>query len=200
MGTGNAAVKIFEKFRTHPAIQQIEAEAAAEILKGRKEAATRIAQAQKRAEKVVSDLRAKVDAVKDEIKALGAARKVLLRKLHDAEAAVWDENAKIEREISAAKRELLNCYDPAIDEAISYIRERRAIIERSGFSSDTEMPDPRTGGTKKVTRSNYAELIKALEHCRNAVVELEEMKLQPAVDLDRIGALKAIPGYKNDGR
>ena len=84
-------------------------------------------------------------------------------------------------------------YDPMIDEATLYFRGKLDFFRAPGRISRKAVGAVRNIFTEKKTvkqESNVEAIHAAMEYFRAAIKELEIMKLAPAVDAERIAALK----------
>lgn len=173
--------------------QALEAEAA-ETLARRKAAAARLteieAEAAARIPALIDDLAGK-EAEQREHEARG-------RTIHATAAAARQALSRARLDYDGDKRqataELLNTYDPRIDEAEKHFNERLEWLRQPGRTS-------RTGhksefnifrmAYKTKQESNREAVLTALKYCQDAIAELGKMKLEPDLDPARIEALKA---------
>ena len=84
--------------------------------------------------------------------------------------------------------------DPAIDAAINFFRDKLDFLRTPGRISRNAIGEVRNIFTEKKTvkeESNVEAIHSAMEYCRAAITELENMKLALAVDAERIAGLKA---------
>jgi len=184
--------KLTAEFEAHPMTQALRAEKAAETSANRKAAVARIEdlrldlEATRIIQKDIDDLNFKlavVDREREEIQANIAKKRHFLYK----------EKADVEADIRQAEKILFGTYDMAIDDAITFFRDRIESLMVKDINTQT-----RTGETNIFTEkkevfvfSNYTAIRDALAYCRAAIPVLEKMKLTPEIDLPGIEALKA---------
>lgn len=181
---------------SHPMMQQILAEKAAAILGERLLAAAKLRAAMEDAERVIPERQQEVDALVAHLAEYDEGRKVILDKLTSARGELMKERQRLDWERSHAEAALLGNYDPRIDEAITFFRDRFEGLRVKDINRQQ-----RTGETNIFTEkkevfvySNAGAIKNALAYCRAAIDELERMKLTPDLDAERIEALqKGIP-------
>lgn len=184
--------KLADELDRHPAtIQQREKEAAETLVK-RKAAADRI-------EALNIDMAAcgviarEIDEMVCQLKALDADREKLVNQIKGKRYFLAVEKAGIEGETRHETTILLNSYDKAIDEAITFFREKLDYLRSPGRVSFIAGGSERNIFTEKVTvrgQSNAEAVKEALLYCRNAIYILENMKTEPELDLLAIEKLK----------
>jgi hypothetical protein len=87
----------------------------------------------------------------------------------------------------------LESADPAIDEAITFFMEKSDWLRAPGRISIDHRGGETNIFTEKVTlkvKSNLNAILAALQYCRAAIATLGNWKLLPAVDAEKITALK----------
>lgn len=180
----------------HPMMKAILAEKAEKVLGERLLAAGKLRAATEEAEKVIPECQREVDALVADLAKYDKGRSVILDKLTAAKGELAKARQRLEWERSHAEAALLENYDPRIDEAITFFRDRFESLRVKDINSQT-----RTGETNAFTEtkeiftySNVAAIQNALTYCRTSIDELEKMKLTPDLDADRIETLlKGIP-------
>lgn len=92
-----------------------------------------------------------------------------------------------------AETVLLLNYDERIDETITYFRDRFDALRRKKVDETVHSGERNLFNmTKKLIKfSNYNAIIAALAYCNSAITELENMKLAPKLDQEKIEKLKA---------
>jgi hypothetical protein len=180
----------------HPMMKAILAEKADKVLGERLLVAAKLRAATEEAERVIPERQKDVDALVADLAEYDEGRKAVLDKLTAARGELATARQSLEWERSHAEAALLSNYDPRIDEAITFFRDRFEGLRVKHINSQK-----RTGETNIYTEkqevfvySNAAAIKNALAYCRTAIDELERMKLTPHLDADRIEALrKGIP-------
>ena len=111
-----------------------------------------------------------------------------------------DRRQTLEREISERDSFLLTHYEPAIDEAINYFRNKQDELRGSRNQyRDVSQGQKNLNDVVKVTiRSNVEAIRAACSYCQDAVKELETMKIsQAAFDSTIVEKLKeGIPDHR----
>lgn len=179
-----------------PLTKQIQAEQTAAILGERLLVAAKLRAATEEAEKVIPECQREVDALVAHLAEYDKGRIVILDKLTSARAELMKERQRLDWEQSQASAALLSNYDPRIDDAILFFRDRFEGLRVKSINSQTRNGETNSfTETKEIfTYSNAAAIQNALASCRAAIDELEKMKLLPDLDADRIEALrKGIP-------
>jgi hypothetical protein len=187
------AEKLPEKIESHPLTAKVREDEAAVILAKRQEAAARL-EALREDEAIIPKLRAAVDEVKAEVKAHDEARKAIEKRLTLATLTLSQERHRIETEARAATTELLSSYDPTIDAAIQFFRDKLDDLRRPGRISYIKMGAVRNVVTWTKTakqENNEAAVLTALRYCQGAIADLERMRLEPALDAAKLEQLKA---------
>ena len=101
--------------------------------------------------------------------------------------------ADLERKRQAVEVSLYSTYDSRIDEALDFFRTKLDDLRKPGKVSTRAMGATRNlfTLTKEVrTESNYDAVLEAAAYCRDAVAQLELMKLIPEFPEAEIEALK----------
>lgn len=188
------AEKILAELEAHPMTRKLREDREAEILQVREEAAERLARSKEEAARVLPGLQAAEDAAREAVKAHDGRRRELEAAIARAAAARAEERLRIEREQAAAERILLENYSEKIDEAILFFRDKLdelrkpGKIDRRGRGAERNIF---TWKVKTTEESNVQAINSAMAYCRAALVELEQVKLLPELDAEKIAALKA---------
>jgi len=187
------AEKLTTELEKSPLLKKLRADEAAETSKKRKAAADRI-------EDLRLDLEATriiqkdIDELNLKLAALDAEREKIKAAIAGKQYFMMSEKNGIEGEIRHEQEILYGCFDPAIDEAVQYFRDKLDELRKPGKISVNRLGSERNLYTERVTlqaESNVDAINTALRYCMDAIKTLEEMKLCPAIDLPGIEALKA---------
>jgi hypothetical protein len=186
------AQKTLELLEAHPFTRKIREEREAEILQVRMEAAERLAHSKEEAARVLPELQAAEDAARQAVKTHDKQRRELEGAIARAAAARAEERLRLEREMAAAERILLENYSEKIDEAIMFFRDRFDALRAKKPSSDRDAGETNIFTLRKeiISYTNYPAIRDALAYCSRAIFELEQMRLSPALDAERIEELK----------
>jgi hypothetical protein len=179
-----------------PLTKQIQAEQAAAVLGERLLTAAKLRAATEEAEKVIPEYQREVDALVADLAEYDKGRSVSLDKLTSARVKLMKERQRLDWDQSQASAALLSNYDPHIDEAITFFRDRFEGLRVKDINKQTRTGERNLFTEKQevFTYSNAAAIKNALAYCRAAIEELERMKLTPDPDADRIETLrKGIP-------
>ena len=179
-----------------PMVLAFRAEEAARTLEERRIGAAKLRAAKEEAETIIPDALREIDALAADLAAHDESRAIIADKLTTARAELMQERQRLDRERAASEAALLSNYDPRIDMAILFFRDRFETLRAKHINAQH-----RTGETNiytetkgVVTFSNVYAIEAALAYCRAAIDELEKMKLVADPDLDRIYELrKEIP-------
>jgi hypothetical protein len=177
-----------------PAIIAVRAQQAAETLAKRQEAAGKIEMFRNEETATVRDLEA-VRAAKEEIYlAAKAAMQSASDEFQAAHMALSIERNRASGEIGRQEQILIESADPAIDAAILFFRDKLDWLRTPGRISRNAVGSEQNILTWKKTvkeESNAQAINDAMRYCQAAITTLEQMKLLPAVDAEKIAALKA---------
>jgi len=186
-----------ELIRNHPLTRQLETEKAAQTLKEREDAAAALADARRAAAEKLPPLQERITEIEDEIKAHDLARQAIIERLNDAKRKRFNESEKYGRLTRKAEMILGSTFDPGIDLAIEFFRDKFEEIRHRSVSHDTTKGERNLFlmTRKLIHRSNFPAIQKAADYCRAAIDRLEAMKLLPGYDAGAVEALKrGIPG------
>jgi hypothetical protein len=168
-----------------------EAEAAA-TLETRKAADARRQNADQRGAVILPERRAALEAAEAAVKAYDAGRRAVLDTAVLARVALNEAGQAIEYERREAEIFLLSNYDPRIDEAITFFRDKREELFCRNPNTQT-IPGAKNIFTERrpvTVYTNYPALMATLAYCLEALHTLEAMRLIPAVDLELLEKLK----------
>ena len=174
-------------------MKQILAEKAAAILATRTEAAGKIEALKKERGEVIPKLIEDRDAKEERFKEAKAALDTVGGEFQAARGEVSSQSQSFDHAISRQEMILLESSDPALGEVITFFREKLDWL-RDPIRISTDHRRGETNiFTEKVTltvASNIDAINSAMAYCRAAIMELESMKLAPAMDAEKIAALK----------
>ena len=177
-----------------PIVKTLRAEKAAELLAKRREAAGKIAALRNEQAASVPKLEAERDATEAKYAEAKAALLALADDCRAAALALHSERFAFDNAVRNCEASLIESADPAIDAAITFFRDKLDFLRTEGRISRNAIGADRNIFTEKKTvrqESNLEAINSALQYCMAANKELESMKLAPALDAERIAALKA---------
>ena len=175
-----------------PLIKKINEDKASEILAQRTAAANKI-------ENLNLDMAATriiqkdIDEMNLKLAALDSEREEIKMAIVGKQYFMMNERSGIQGEIRHVEEILLRTYDTAIDDAINFFRDKLDYLRSPGRISHSNVGSDRNIFTETVKlkrESNYPAIIKAINYCRACIDELEKMKMEPALDLEKIEAIK----------
>ena len=184
--------KLAAEIERNPMTAKFREQEAAEILRKRKLAAAKIEdlkldiEATQIIQGEIDEMNLKLanlDIEREKIKVAIAGKKYfMMKEKFGAEGAMRQE-----QEI------LFSCYDPAIDEAIIFFRDKLDDLRKPGRISSNVIKSEFnifTFGRKTKAENNKQAVNDALKYCQNAIIKLDEMKLCPELDLTGIEKMK----------
>lgn len=186
--------ELLKEAEDSPILKQLRAEKAAAILTTRTEAAGKIEALKKEREEVIPQLIEDRAAKEEKFKRAKAALDAAGSEYQTARLALSSRSQSFEHAIGRQEMILLESTDPALGEAITFFREKLDWLRTPGRINQNAVGAIRNVFTeKKTTRreSNLEAINSAMAYCRAAIMELESMKLAPALDAERIEGLKA---------
>jgi hypothetical protein len=188
------AEKLLAELDAHPATTKYREDKAAEILATRLETAGRIAALRNEESAVLPKLKADLE----EKEAVHAAAKSVLEgaavKVQVAALALRQARVTFGTAIGNCEASLFESADPEIDAAILFFRDKLDFLRTPGRISRNAVGAVRNIFTEKKTvkeENNVPAINSAMNYCRAAITALEQMKLLPAMDTEKIAALKA---------
>jgi len=176
-----------------PLTKQIKMEKATEILAKRKEAKERIAILEAKG-KALPSIDEAVSEFTAELHILEKRQKILEEEINKKWAGLRSEKFQIENEKQQLEGTLLDTYDPRLDEEIQFFRNKLDFFRSSGRISSDYLKGDRNLFTDTVTitaESNADAVRGGILYCQATIKELEKMKLEPELDLQKIEAIKA---------
>lgn len=177
----------------HPLTIALKAEEAAAILKQREEAASTIKELVALESETLPPLLAELEKTKDALTLHDTKRQGLQSKVQAAASALASQKHQISFKREQAETALFTTADPQIDEAIQYFRDMHATLLKKTINSDKHVGERNliTERQKIVVYSNQPSIVAGLAYCLEMTKVLEKMKLDAALDIEQIGALKA---------
>lgn len=188
------AEKLIAELDAHPATQIFRADKAAENLAKRRETAGRIAALRNEQAATIPKFQDALGSAEAEYATAKAALKAMEDDCRAAALAFRGERFAFDNAIQNCEASLSESADPAIDAAINFFRDKLDFLRGPGRISRNAIGAVRNIFTEKKTvkeESNIEQINSALQYCRAAITELENMKLAPAMDAERIAELKA---------
>ena len=183
--------ELLTELENSPVVEKLRAEKAKQTLTERRAAAARVKAADDELGKVLPSLQQALDAATAALKAHDDKRKALLENVRQAQAAVYASKLQHDNERRRAEGELLESYDPAIDEAREFFQQLHDRLRHK--SRNVQVRDGERYVNEKKEQfffTNAPAINAAIVYCRDAMREVEAMKLLPAFDAGRIEALK----------
>ena len=176
-----------------PLVENYRAEKKAETLAKRVTAKTKIGALQKEGKALFPLLQQKVDEIKKTLGALDDERKGLQNELSKAVAELQRQKLRVENEIRKNDEILFTSYNEKIDEALMFFKDKLDELRKPGkIDKRTRGGETNLITMKKEfkTETNVDAIRKAMTYCQAVIRELEEMRLNPELDLLRIETLK----------
>jgi hypothetical protein len=196
-----SAVERLEKrlrdFQSLPFMRQIEREQAEAILERRQIAAEKIENLRKESEQEIPELQTILSKKKAEYQAAKDTFQNVERELREAKVKLSNRRFFFENAIAKQEQILIETSDSQIDEGIKFFQKRLEWLRGPGrisYSKGGSEKNLITMKTKTREESNLNSVHLALNYCKQAISALQEMKLYPEADIERIESMKsAIP-------
>lgn len=188
----NNPEELLRTIENHPLTQKIIEEKEAETLAKRKDAVQRMAEATAELEAMPSP-EAGTAPLRAELAELEAKTKELKAEINRLGAELWQCRTVKGNEIRDAEAVLLESYDKRIDEAITFFRDKLDWLREPGRISTQAAGAEKNIFTEKKTvkvRTNERRILASLEYCRNAIKDLEGLKLEADFDNQAVEDLK----------
>ena len=176
-----------------PLGERYRAEKKAETLAKRVAAKTKIGALQKEGKALFPLLQQKVDEIKKTLGALDDERKGLQNELSKAVAELQRQKLRVEKEIRKNDEIIFTSYNEKIDEALMFFKDKLDELRKPGkIDKRTRGGETNLITMKKEfkTETNVDAIRKAITYCQAVIRELEEMRLNPELDLLRIETFK----------
>ena len=182
-----------QEFQNHPLIEQILAEKAAETLIMRTRAANEIEILSRERDEIITLLQADLAKKETKYNKLKAAFNTATHEYQAARAEVWSKGHSFDSRIDKQKTILLDSCDERITEGIEFFNKKLDYLRSPGRISHVSV-----GAEKDIFRwtknvkeeSNRGSVLAALNYCRHAIEQLQEMKLSPSLDIESLERLK----------
>ena len=188
--------KLADELEKNPITIKQRAEEAAAILAQRNAAAAKIEDLKLDIE-ATRIIQKEIDELTLKLSALDAERENIKAAIAGKRYFIATEKSGIEGEARQYEAILLRTYDAAIDDAITYFRDKLDYLRSPGRITTRKVGGERnifTDTIKLTEESNYQAINRALDFCRACIDELDTMKMKPTLDTARIEAMKkAIP-------
>ncbi len=186
-----------QDLKNHPLMEQIKKEKAESILKKRQEAAEKIKQVEKERDRIIPKVRIELIAKEVKVKAAEALKNEAIQEYQRLNQEINAKTFQFEGIIKEQENFLITSADTAIGEAIQYFNEKLIWLRKPGRISHGNVgAEKNLISWKKTTReeSNYEAVLSALRYCQDSIKELENMKLVPVLDVEKIEKMKkAVP-------
>jgi len=189
-----AQKKILEKVKNSSFYKQIEEDEKNELLKGRTEAVRKIDLLERESANIVKKLQQTLQERETELKRVQDNLHSVTQEYREVKTALWNESFRAQRGINQQKNILLDSYDPVIDDALIFYRDKLDWLRnpsRISTSPQGAELNPVTLKKKCFGRTNYYAIGEALVYCQQAIKLLEKLKLLPSLDVRVIEELKA---------
>lgn len=186
--------KLLVQAETHPMMRAIMAEKAAAILATRTEAAGKIEVAKRERDEVIPQLLSDRAAKEENFKRAKAALDTAGGEYNAARFTLSSRGQSFDHTISGQEQTLIESADPAIDAAIIFFKGKLDWLRAPERISTTRRGAIRNIHTEKITtkvETNYDAINAALRYCMDAVAELQRMKLDPVLDVEKIERMSA---------
>jgi hypothetical protein len=184
----------------HPMMKQILAEKAAAVLAKRMEAAGKIEVLKKEREEVIPKLLSDLEGKEAKFNKAKAALDAATDEFWKAKAALSSESHSFNTAVGREEQVLIETAPPEIGAAIEFFQKKLSWlrtpgrINRRGGSATTNIF---TLSKELSEETNREAVLSALQYCMAAVPELERMKLEPVLDVEKIERMKAgVPGIE----
>jgi hypothetical protein len=184
--------ELLSKADSHPFIKKMIEEEANGILAKRTEACAKLAdyrldlEAHRGINKDIDELRLKITEIDKQ-------KEELLLEVNKKRAFLMTEKLGTESDIRQQEELLRTTYDTRIDEAIIFFRDKLDFLRSPGRITHDKRGVERNIFTDTQTvkgSSNYEAIITAINYCRACIQTLEEMKMLPACDMEKIEKMK----------
>lgn len=179
--------------KDHPLLKKYNAEAAAENLKIREKAAKELEALEEELRQTAPKLHAEVERTEAEAREAKAAFDKAAVAARQAVNASVTATMAIEHRKNRPRGVLLDSYDPRLDEAIEWFRDKHEKVRHQAPNVQThDAGKDLVSLTKKLkTFSTQPAILTATEYCRQCIKVLEAMKLRPRYDNEAVERLKA---------
>ena len=176
-----------------PLTQQIIAEKAAEVLSKRKAAAEKI-ETLKKLQVDIIPKRDEIEELVAKLAILDEERRTLQAAINQKQAVLARERQDIEGDIRQQQEILYSTYDPRIDEALEFFRNKLDDLRKPGRISTRGLECVKNlfmWSKTLTTETNEGAVLGAMRYCLAAIKGLEELKLSAEFHIEKIQELKA---------
>ena len=184
----------------HPLIKQLFAEKAAALLATRTVTADQIKAIEKERAEVIPRLLSDIEGKEEKFKKAKTIMEETGAAFQQARVALSTANNSYSHSISHLEQALIESSDPAIDLAKEFFNEKLTWLRSPGRISSNSLGGERNLFSETITQkseTNYPAILSAIDYCRDALSFLEQLKLQPAFDIQIIEAMKkAVPSIE----
>lgn len=184
--------KLMAEVESNPEIIRQRKQVAEEVLAKRKAAAARIEDLKIEIE-ACGVIQGEIDELIKHLADLEKEKEKVKNQISQKRAFMWHEKSGAEGAIRGEEEILLSSYDPSIDEAIDFFRQKLDWLRSPGRISHNAAGSERNIFTEKIKykdENNVAAIKDTLRYCQKSIQDIEVMKLSPEVDLQRIEEMK----------
>jgi hypothetical protein len=185
--------ELMEMAKEHPLVQRIREEKDASVLAQRTEAAERLANYRQQMEQAISKKQSELGKAEESYRAAKCALDAATQSVTKARGELWSEKNRLNNCMDREQNILKETAYPEIDGAIQFFRRKLDWLRQPGRINRSSAGSENNLTAWKKTKfqfSNIAAIREAIKYCMIAIAELEEMKLHPALDTERIETLK----------
>lgn len=185
--------ELLKEAEDSPIMKTLRAEKAVATLATRTEAAGKIEAAKKERDEVIPKLLADRDEKEKKYLAAKVAMEAAGSEFQTARVALSSGSQSFDNAICRQEQILIDSADPAINEAITFFKEKLDYLRSPGRISIDHAGGERNIFTEKVTlkvESNAGAINSALQYCMAAIKALEILKLSPSLDIQKIEEMK----------
>lgn len=186
--------ELLKKADSHPMMKAIIEEEASVVLAQREEAAGKIAALKAEQSETIPRLQADLAEKEAEFNKAKAAMDAALTEFRQARSKLSGKSFHISHQIGLQNQILIETAAAEIDEAIQFFRDKLDFLRSPGRINLRALGVERNlfAWKKNVKgESNLNAVHSALAYCRDAIKQLELMKLTPALDVEKIEQIKA---------
>ena len=186
--------EILKEIEDHPLSRKFKEEKAAEIFKKRMEAAEKVEAIRKEQAETIPKLQKDLAQSETKFNRAKAAMDAAGVAFNKARAELSSRSLQFENAIGRQREILYSSADSKIDEAIQFFNKKLDYLRSPGRISSQKMGAlhnifTMTKATKE--ESNLAAVNSAMLFCQSAIRALQEMKLEPVLNTEKIEKMKA---------
>jgi len=186
------AERITTELEKSPLLKKLRADEAKKILAKRTAAAAKIEDLKLDFE-ACHVIQREIDSMISKLAALDNEREKIKGAINEKYYFMIKEKTGIDNGIRQQREILCGCYDPRIDEAIIFFRDKLDDLRKPGKVNSRGMNIERNLFTdrKKITmETNEGAVLGALQYCMAAIQGFESLKLAPEFQTEKIQELK----------